>query len=47
MEKGVKWESAGDGTYTIEECDKEKRGTTIIITLNEDFRTASTGSENF
>ena len=47
MEKGVKWESAGDGTYTIEECDKEKRGTTIIITLNEDFRTASPGSENF
>ncbi|MBP2627789.1 MAG: Chaperone protein htpG [Firmicutes bacterium] len=47
QEKGVKWESAGDGTYTIEECDKEKRGTTITITLNEDFRNASRPEENF
>lgn len=47
QEKGVKWESAGDGTYTIEECEKEKRGTTIIITLNEDFRTPSRPDENF
>jgi len=47
MEKGVKWQSAGDGTYTIEECEKEKRGTTIIITLNEDFRTAGRPDENF
>lgn len=34
--KGVKWESTGDGSYTIEEVDKEKRGTTIILTLNKD-----------
>jgi len=47
QEKGVKWESTGDGTYTIEECDKDKRGTTIIINLNEDFRTASRPEENF
>lgn len=47
QEKGVKWESAGDGTYTIEECDKEKRGTTIIITLKEDFHTPSRPEENF
>jgi len=47
QEKGVKWESIGDGTYTIEECDKEKRGTTIIINLNEEFRTASRPEENF
>jgi len=47
QEKGVKWESAGDGTYTIEECDKEKRGTTIIIALGEDFRSASHPEENF
>lgn len=47
QEKGVKWQSAGDGTYTIEECEKEKRGTTIIINLNEDFRTAGRPEENF
>jgi len=47
QEKGVKWVSAGDGTYTIEECDKEKRGTTIIITLNEDFRTSGQSDQNF
>jgi molecular chaperone HtpG len=45
--KGVKWQSGGDGTYTIEETDKEKRGTTIIITLNEEFRSAERSSENF
>ena len=47
QEKGVKWESAGDGTYTIEECDKAKRGTTIIINLNEDLRTKTRPEENF
>ena len=35
QEKGVRWESTGDGTYTIEACEKEKRGTTIILDLNE------------
>jgi molecular chaperone HtpG len=45
--KGVKWQSGGDGTYTIEEIEKEKRGTTIIITLNEEFRSAERSSENF
>lgn len=35
---GVKWESTGDGTYTIEEVAKEKRGTTIILTLKEEHR---------
>lgn len=47
QEKGVKWQSAGDGTYSIEECEKEKRGTTIIIELNEDFRGTSRPEENF
>lgn len=47
QEKGVKWESTGDGTYSIEEFDKEKRGTTIIISLNEDFRTVNRPDENF
>jgi molecular chaperone HtpG len=30
---GIKWESSGDGTYTIEEVAKEHRGTTIILHL--------------
>ncbi|OQY07392.1 MAG: molecular chaperone HtpG [Desulfobacteraceae bacterium 4572_123] len=32
-EKGVKWMSAGDGSYTIEEVDKESRGTSIVLKL--------------
>lgn len=47
QEKGVKWESAGDGRYTIEEIDKEKRGTAIILTLNEEFRNPERPEENF
>lgn len=35
--QGVKWESTGDGTYTIEDFSKESRGTTIVLTLNEEF----------
>lgn len=47
QEKGVKWESTGDGTYTIEQVDKAKRGTTIILTLNEEFRSTEKSEENF
>jgi molecular chaperone HtpG len=47
QDKGVKWESIGDGTYTIEEFNKEQRGTTIIISLNEEFRNSSRNDENF
>ncbi|MFO7819021.1 MAG: molecular chaperone HtpG [Halanaerobacter sp.] len=36
-DKGVKWVSEGDGTYTIEEIDKEDRGTTIRLDLRDDF----------
>ena len=36
-DKGVKWVSEGDGTYTIEEVDKEDRGTTIRLDLRDDF----------
>lgn len=32
-ENAVKWTSAGDGSYTIEQIDKESRGTTIILSL--------------
>jgi len=31
----VKWVSSGDGTYTIEETQKESRGTTIILDLKK------------
>jgi molecular chaperone HtpG len=29
----VRWESTGDGTYTIEETEKEGRGTDVILSL--------------
>ena len=32
--QAYKWESTADGfLYTIEECEKEKRGTSITLTL--------------
>jgi molecular chaperone HtpG len=34
-DKGCRWESAGDGSYTIEEFDKETRGTTISLQLKK------------
>ena len=34
-DKGCRWESNGDGTYTIEEFDKETRGTTITLQLKK------------
>ncbi len=34
-EKGCRWESAGDGSYTIEDFDKETRGTTITLQLKK------------
>jgi molecular chaperone HtpG len=33
--KAVRWESTGDGSYTIEETEKEKRGTTITLFLKK------------
>jgi molecular chaperone HtpG len=32
------WESTGDGSYTIEECEKENRGTDIVLHLKEEAR---------
>jgi len=32
-EPAFRWSSAGTGSYTIEECKKEERGTTITLTL--------------
>jgi len=33
---GAKWISTGDGTYTIEDCEKESRGTEITLSLRDD-----------
>lgn len=33
---GSKWNSKGDGTFTIEDCEKKTRGTDIILHLKED-----------
>jgi molecular chaperone HtpG len=35
---GCLWESTGDGSYTIEECEKEERGTDVILHLKEDLK---------
>lgn len=36
-EEATRWESTGDGSYTIEEVQKESRGTSIILNLKEEF----------
>jgi molecular chaperone HtpG len=35
---GCSWESTGDGTYTVEECDKATRGTEIVLHLKEEMK---------
>ena len=35
-QQGIKWESAADGFYAIEDVDKEGKGTDIILHLKED-----------
>jgi molecular chaperone HtpG len=34
-EKATKWESSGDGSYTIEEAEKADRGTSVILKLKK------------
>lgn len=43
--KAYRWESAADGSYTIEEAEKDKRGTTITIYLKKEFTEG--GEEDF
>jgi len=38
IEAGCCWESTGDGTYTIEECRREQRGTEIVLHLKDEFK---------
>jgi molecular chaperone HtpG len=33
--EGVRWESAGEGDYTIEACERPQRGTEIVLHLRE------------
>jgi molecular chaperone HtpG len=35
-DKGVKWESTGDGSFTIEEVEKATKGTDIILHLKDE-----------
>lgn len=34
--KAVRWESDGESTYTIEECDKQDRGTKIVMHIADE-----------
>jgi molecular chaperone HtpG len=36
--EGTRWESDGQGAYTIEACDKPARGTDVILHLKEDAK---------
>ena len=33
---GVRWESAGESDFTVEDCEREARGTTVVLHLKED-----------
>lgn len=33
---GIRWESAGEGEFTLEDCEKETRGTDVILHLREE-----------
>ena len=42
-----KWESDGAGEFTIEECEKESRGTTITLKLKDAFTGSDGDEKNF
>jgi molecular chaperone HtpG len=35
-EHGVRWESTGDGSFTVEETEKKRKGTDVILHMRED-----------
>lgn len=37
-EKGIRWQSTGEGSYTLEEVEKETRGTDITLELKDDSK---------
>lgn len=45
--QGVRWESTGDGSFTIERADKKTRGTEIVLHLREEVTDSSTPEEDF
>jgi molecular chaperone HtpG len=44
--QAVRWESVGDGSFSVEDCDKEKRGTSITLYLSQEFY-GDKAEENF
>ena len=46
-EKGVRWESEGDGSYTIEEIETGNRGTKITLYLKEEVMDSTNPEEDF
>jgi len=46
-EKGVRWESEGDGNYTIEEVERKERGTQITLFLRDEATDTSNPEEDF
>ena len=44
---GVRWESSGDGTYTIEEYPKDNHGTTLILELKDEHCASESANDNF
>lgn len=42
-EEGVHWESNGDGEFTIEQVDRESRGTEIVLHLKSDAKEFADG----
>lgn len=45
--QGTRWESIGDGTFTIEKTNKESRGTEIVLYLKDEVCDNSTPEEDF
>ena len=35
-EKGVRWESNGDGSFTVEDVEKQNKGTDVVLHLKEE-----------
>jgi molecular chaperone HtpG len=46
-EKGVRWESEGDGNYTIEEIETKNRGTKITLHLRKEAMDSTNPEEDF
>jgi molecular chaperone HtpG len=43
-DEGVRWESAGEGDYTVEQVKKETRGTDVVLRLRQDEDELLSGS---